>query len=76
MVFQETDDYDSKAYFSNDESLLRTALKIDNNIYVEKNTSTTTKIRILRRLFTLFNLDPMDLIFYLKEEKNVRSSND
>lgn len=76
LVFQETDDCDSKAYFSNDESLLRTALKIDNNIYVEKNTSTTTKIRILRRLFTLFNLDPMDLIFYLKEEKNVRSSND
>lgn len=74
LVFQETDDYDSKAYFSNDESLLRTALKIDNNIYVEKNTSTTTKIRILRRLFTLFNLDPMDLIFYLKVKRRKKCS--
>ena len=49
---------------------LRSSLKIDENIFIEKNTNTSVKMTILRRLFVLFGLDPMDLVFYLKDEEN------
>jgi uncharacterized protein with ParB-like and HNH nuclease domain len=55
------------SYFSNDPDDLRMPLKIDENVYVEKNTSTALKISILRRLFVLFHADPMDLVFYLRD---------
>ena len=51
--------------FSSSQSRLRSALKVDEGLYVEKNTSTAYKITILRRLFTLYNVNPMDLVFYL-----------
>lgn len=54
--------------FSATEQGLRSALKIDEGIYVEKNTSTAYKISILRRLFAQYGLNPMDLVFFLKDE--------
>jgi len=53
-------------YVSGSESGLRSALKIDDSIYLEKNTSTAHKLSILRRLFALYGVDPMELVFYLK----------
>lgn len=57
------------AYVSSDETGLRSALKIDENVYVEKNTSTAMKMSILRRIFALYEADPMDLVFYLKDSE-------
>ena len=57
-------------YVSNDEEDLRSPLKIDDHIYMEKNTSTSMKILILRRLFALYGADPMDLVFYLKDPES------
>jgi len=54
-------------YFSNNPQSLKIFLKIDENLYVEKNTSTSIKISILRRLFELFHADPADLVFYLRD---------
>ena len=54
-------------YVSNDKNKLRSPLKIDNDIYIERNTSTALKISILRRLFVLYNVEPTDLVFYLKD---------
>ncbi len=54
-------------YVNNTEEGLRNALKIDENIYMSMNTSTALKISVLRRLFTLYDADPMDLVFYLKD---------
>ncbi|MBS6705401.1 MAG: DUF4268 domain-containing protein [Lachnospiraceae bacterium] len=54
-------------YISNSEENLRSALKIDDNIYMEKNTSTVLKVSILRRLFAAYGADPMDLVFFLKD---------
>ena len=54
-------------YIKNNPELLRSPLKIDENIYIEKNTSTAYKMIILRRLFGLYHADPMDLVFYLKD---------
>lgn len=56
-------------YVASEETELRSALKIDENIYVEKNTSTVMKMSVLRRIFALYGADPMDLIFYLKDTK-------
>ena len=57
-------------YVSNTETGVRSALKIDDNIYFEKNTSTAWKMSVLRRLFALYDEDPMDLVFYLKDSES------
>ena len=62
------------AYVSYNEDGLRSALKVDDNIYVEKNTSTTMKMSLLRRFFALYEADPMDLVFYLKDTEDKKDS--
>ncbi len=61
-------------YVSDNESELRSALKIDDHVFVEKNTSTALKMSILRRIFALYEADPMDLVFYLKNADAKKSS--
>ena len=56
-------------YISMDESSLHSPKKIDENIYVETNNNTTQKLAFLRRIFDFYGADPMDLIFYLRDEK-------
>lgn len=62
------DDSDLSVYFSDDKSMLRSALQIDENIYTEKNTSTDMKLSVLRRLVKLYDVDPNNLVFYLRDE--------
>jgi uncharacterized protein with ParB-like and HNH nuclease domain len=57
-------------YVSSTEEGLRSALKIDDHIFMERNTSTALKMSILRRLFALYDADPMDLVFYLKDTES------
>ncbi|MBQ7263573.1 MAG: DUF262 domain-containing protein [Synergistaceae bacterium] len=47
-------------------SRLRQALKIDEGVFIEKDTSTDTKLSILRQLFPLYDEDPAALEFYLR----------
>ncbi|WP_455684376.1 DUF4268 domain-containing protein [Thomasclavelia sp.] len=61
-------DYDLSVYFSDNKNMLRSALQIDENIYTEKNTSTDMKLSILRRLVKLYDVDPNDFVFYLRDE--------
>lgn len=61
---------DLAGYVSSTEADLRSALKVDENIFVERNTSTSLKMSVLRRLFVLYDADPMDLVFYLKDVEN------
>lgn len=58
---------DLSNYVSSTEEGLRSALKIDDHVFMERNTSTALKMSILRRLFALYDADPMDLVFYLKD---------
>lgn len=67
LVFSTSINSDLANYVSNSENDLRSALKIDEDIYVERNTSTSLKMSILRRLFTLYDADPMDLVFYIRD---------
>ena len=49
-----------------DENLIR-ALKIDENIYLERSTSTMLKLSILRKLFAEYEINPDELEFFFKE---------
>ncbi|MCD8363427.1 MAG: DUF4268 domain-containing protein [Lachnospiraceae bacterium] len=65
---------DLAKYVSSTAEERRTAMKIDENIYIEKNTSTAVKLSILRRLFALYDADPMDLVFYLKDAESEKAA--
>ncbi len=69
IAFNTSGSADLLAYVSDKASDLRTALKIDEDIYIEKNTSTAMKLSLLRRLFPLYGADPLDLIFYLRDKE-------
>lgn len=58
---------DLTQYISNNPANLRVALQIDTGIYVERNTSTGTKISMLRKFFKAYGANPEDLTFYLKD---------
>lgn len=62
-----SDNTDFNNFVSSSIDGVRSAIKVDENIFVEGNTSTTRKIYILRRLFALYNDNPMDLVFYLRD---------
>ena len=42
----------------------------DEHIYVSTNTSTPRKIELLLRFFRLYNADPSDLVFYLRDRQD------
>ncbi len=67
LAYSKKESTDLAVYVTNNESDLRNALKVDENLYIETNTSTTLKISILRRIFKLYKADPLDLVFYLKD---------
>lgn len=44
------------------------SLEIGDSIYVLTNTSTQSKLSVLSRLFKLYDEDPANLVFYLRDE--------
>lgn len=74
IAFASVDTNELSNYIRRNPENLRSPLKIDENIYIEKNTSTAYKMIILRKLFMAYHADPMDLVFYLKDvESNLAS---
>lgn len=53
----------------------RGTIEIEPGIYLIRNTSTTTKMNMLRKLFKAFDANPEDLIFYLRDSTPVREDN-
>ncbi|HIV14677.1 MAG TPA: DUF4268 domain-containing protein [Candidatus Avisuccinivibrio pullicola] len=70
LAYSTSSSTDLANYVSSTEAGLRSALKIDEDIYMERNTSTALKMSVLRRLFALYDADPMDLVFYLKDQES------
>ena len=56
------------AYVSDSPADLRGALEIDQNIYLERNTSTNTKLSVLKKFFRAYGQNPEDLVFFLKDQ--------
>lgn len=74
LAYSKGDSNDLDAYVSHDPKDLRTALEIDTNIYVERNTSTSTKISMLRKFFKAYGTKEEDLVFYLKDTNDSDSA--
>lgn len=74
LAYSTSKNTDLAAYISSDENALRSAIKIDDDIYLEKNTSTMMKLSILRRLLPMYDADPMDLVFYLKDDEQEKAN--
>lgn len=73
LVHAPDEDSSLSAILSGTEDGVRIPLKIDDGIYIEKNTSTAYKISLLRRLFAHYEMNPADLVFYLKNADSADS---
>ena len=76
LAYSQSSTTDLSSYISTDPKNLRSAIKVDEDIYFEKGSSTSLKMSILRRLFALYGLDPMDLVFYLRDEEGTKVSDE
>lgn len=56
------------AHFSMNETAFAKKVEIGDGIYVWTNTNTQSKIAVLNKVFKLYNADPTDLVFYLRDE--------
>lgn len=68
LAYSTDSESDLSQYVSSDPKKLHGALEIDQGIYIERVTSTSTKISMLRKFFKVYGQDPEDLIFYLKNQ--------
>jgi len=55
-------------HFSMNAGEFTKSLEIGDGIYVWTNTSTQSKLSVLSRVFKLYDADPTDLVFYLRDE--------
>ena len=55
-------------HFSMDASAYIKSVEIGDGIYVRTNTSTQSKLSVLARVFRLYEAEPADLVFYLRDE--------
>lgn len=76
LIYESDENLDLTSYFSSTLDSLKQPIKVDEDIYMEKNTSTALKLSILRRLFVLFKADPMDLVFYLRDAHQMKAVNE
>ena len=67
LAYSTDDTNDLNVYVSHNPQDLRNALEIDTDIFVERNTSTSTKISMLRKFFKAYGANEADLVFYLKD---------
>ena len=58
---------DLAVYVSFNKTDLRGSSEIEEGLFIERNTSTWQKVNLLRRFFKLYNADPSDLVFYLRD---------
>lgn len=55
---------------------LREPIKIDESVYLEKNTSNVYKINSLRKLAKLYGVDESDIVFYLRDNNSINETDE
>lgn len=55
-------------HFSMNSGDFSKCLEVGDGIYVWTNTNTQSKLSVLNRVFKLYNIDPTDLVFYLRDD--------
>ena len=68
LALSEEDDLSRN--FTMNESKFTQCVEIGDGIYVWTNNNTTSKLLVLQRVFKLYNTDPTDLVFYLRDEND------
>lgn len=63
-----SEDKSMNQYMSTSKGNFLKAIEIEPDIYMEGNTSTPEKLKMLRKLFKVYNVEPSELVFYLKGE--------
>ncbi|NLC26066.1 MAG: DUF4268 domain-containing protein [Fastidiosipila sp.] len=76
LAYATADNNDLAQYISNTTKDLRSNIKIDEDIYAEINTSTWSKLVLLKKFFDLYDVDPTDLVFYLRDDNDSNDSQD
>ena len=59
-------------YFHTNPDVFNQSREIGDGIYVWTNTSTQSKLVVLRRLFQLYDEDPTGLVFYLHDDNETK----
>lgn len=59
-------------HFSRRADAFPKCVEIGAGVYVWTNTSTQSKLSVLTRLFRLYGEDPADLVFYLRDESDIK----
>lgn len=67
-----TDD-DLSIHFSTNKRIFKKCDEIGDNVYVQTNTNTQSKLSVLNRLYKLYGMDPTDLVFYLRDSNDKES---
>lgn len=60
-------------HFDTNQDAFSKSAEIGDGIYVWTNTSTQSKLSVLNRLFKLYDEDPADLVFYLRDENEANA---
>lgn len=61
---------DLSIHFSTNKRIFKKCDEIGNNVYVQTNTNTQSKLSVLNRLYKLYGMDPTDLVFYLRDSND------
>ena len=68
LIYGDNGNPSGRVWFSDRPENLISARLLDEGIYANMNSSTSTKFNLLRRWFTLYDEDPENLVFYVKRE--------
>lgn len=66
LAVNQDPDVDLSLHFSTNSSSLKSLRKIDNDIYVWTGTDTQYKVNVLKKIITMFDVEPSELVFYMK----------
>lgn len=61
---------DLSIHFSTNKRIFKKCDEIGDNVYVQTNTNTQSKLSVLNRLYKLYGMDPTDLVFYLRDSND------
>ena len=68
LAYAEDPSVELSSHVTNKENEFQSKVKIAPNLYVWSGTATQYKINTLRKFFSLFGVDPSELVFYLRDQ--------
>jgi hypothetical protein len=76
LAVSDNPEVDLSLHFSTSEDAFSFSKKINSNIFVWTATDTQYKVNILKKIFSLFEIDSSELVFYLEESNTNKADDD